>query len=56
MSKKDELKRLREIIDGLNMIIEVKDEMILEQQMVISGYRSEMAEMNDEFVETMRNM
>jgi len=56
MSKKNELKRLREIIDGLNLIIEVKDQMILEQQMVINGYRSEVAEMDNEFVETMRRM
>ena len=56
MKKKKELARLREIIEGLNMIIEIKNLALKEQGFVINAYRDEVAELEREYDETMKVM
>ena len=56
MKKKKELARLREIIEGLNMIIEVKNLALKEQGFVINSYRDEVAELEREYDETIKVM
>jgi len=56
MKKKKELARLREIIEGLNMIIEIKNLELKEQGFVINSYRDEVAELEREYDETIKVM